>query len=72
MECECDVIEATLSSAYAGIDTPINDPGSCWAFNTLGAMEAACKIKCGTTLDLSEQYLASCITLGYGATRCNF
>jgi hypothetical protein len=69
MECDGGVIEATLPAAYTGIYTPVKDQGSCgscWAFGTLGAMEAAYKKKYGTTLDLSEQYLVSCNTLGYG------
>jgi C1A family cysteine protease len=60
---------ATLPSAYTGVYTPIKDQkscGSCWAFGTIGAVEAAYKKKYGTTLDLSEQYLVSCNTLGYG------
>ena len=67
--CDDGVIEATLPAAYTGIYTPVKDQGSCgscWAFGTLGAMEAAYKKKYGTTLDLSEQYLVSCNTLGYG------
>jgi len=58
-----------LPAAYTGIYTPVKDQGSCgscWAFGTLGAMEAAYKKKYGVTLDLSEQYLLSCNTLGYG------
>lgn len=76
---DCDLEEETseilapvkLPAAYTGIYTPIRDQGSCgscWAFGTLGAMEAAYKKKYGVTLDLSEQYLVSCNTLGYG---CN-
>ena len=69
--CDDAVIEATLPAAFTGIYTPVKDQGSCgscWAFGTLGIMEAAYKKKYGTTLDLSEQYLVSCNTLGYG---CN-
>lgn len=68
-DCDLAVPEATLPSYYMGIYTPIKNQGSCgscWAFGTLGAMEAAYKKKYGTTLDLSEQYLVSCNTLGYG------
>jgi hypothetical protein len=70
-ECDLAIPEATLPAAYTGIYTPVKNQGSCgscWAFGTLGAMEAAYKKKYGTTLDLSEQYLVSCNTLGYG---CN-
>lgn len=66
--CE-DTIQATLPSAYTGIYTPIKNQGSCgscWAFGTIGATEAAYKKKYGTTLDLSEQYLVSCNSSGYG------
>lgn len=34
--------------------------GSCWAFATVGVMEAAILIRDGITTDLSEQYLVSC------------
>lgn len=67
--CDDGVIAATLPAAYTGVYTPVKNQGSCgscWAFGTLGAMEAAYKLKYGTTLDLSEQYLVSCNTLGYG------
>jgi len=62
-------VAATLPSSYTGVYTPVKNQGSCgscWAFGTIGAMEAAYKKKYGTTLDLSEQYLVSCNTLGYG------
>ena len=64
-----DLAVVKLPAAYTGVYTPIKNQGSCgscWAFGTLGAMEAAYKKKYGTTLDLSEQYLVSCNTLGYG------
>jgi hypothetical protein len=70
-ECEesVDLAVVRLPAAYTGVYTPIKNQGSCgscWAFGTIGAMEAAYKKKYGTTLDLSEQYLLSCNTLGYG------
>ncbi len=34
--------------------------GSCWAFGTVGVMEAAIKIQSGQDVDLSEQFLVSC------------
>ena len=40
--------------------------GSCWAFATTGALECAIKIKDGDVVDLSEQYLVSCNTDGWG------
>ncbi|MBN1955444.1 MAG: protease inhibitor I42 family protein, partial [Anaerolineae bacterium] len=40
--------------------------GSCWAFGTVGPLESAILINDGTTRDLSEQYLVSCNTDGWG------
>jgi C1A family cysteine protease len=40
--------------------------GSCWAFGTVGPLESAILIKEGVTTDLSEQWLVSCNTGGYG------
>jgi C1A family cysteine protease len=34
--------------------------GSCWAFATVGAVEAALKLKKGVTVDLAEQKLVDC------------
>jgi cathepsin L len=51
--------------------TPVKDQascGSCWAFGQCGSFESAIKKTDGVTVDLSEQYLVSCNTLGYG---CN-
>jgi len=42
--------------------------GSCWAFATVGPLECNIKIEDGITVDLSEPYLVSCNTDGYG---CN-
>jgi C1A family cysteine protease len=42
--------------------------GSCWAFGTVGAMEAAIKIQSGQDVDLSEQFLVSCNNSGWS---CN-
>ncbi len=47
---------------------PIKDQktcGSCWAFSTVGALEANILIHDGVTRDLSEQYLISGNTEGY-------
>lgn len=52
-----------------GCVTPIrnqNPCGSCWAFGTIGSYESAICVKGGSLLDLSEQYLISCNTHGYG------
>jgi hypothetical protein len=49
--------------------TPIKDQGacgSCWAFATVGALESAIKIADGIEEDLSEQWLVSCNTHGWG------
>jgi len=40
--------------------------GSCWAFSTVGALECNIKIRDGDTEDLSEQYLVSCNSDGWG------
>ncbi len=42
--------------------------GSCWSFSTVGAFESALMINDGFVPDLSEQYLISCNTYGWG---CN-
>ncbi|MBN1426663.1 hypothetical protein JXA88_19120 [Candidatus Fermentibacteria bacterium] len=49
--------------------TPVRNQGSCgscWAFGTAGALECNIKIRDGVTRDLSEQWLVSCNTDGYG------
>ena len=40
--------------------------GSCWAFGTVGPLEANIKIKDGVEKNLSEQYLLSCNTDDWG------
>ncbi len=40
--------------------------GSCWAFGSLGQLEALLKIYTGATYDLSEQFLVSCETDNFG------
>lgn len=40
--------------------------GSCWAFGTVGPLECNIKIKDGLVVNLSEQYLVSCNSNGYG------
>jgi PKD repeat protein len=42
--------------------------GSCWAFATVGALECNLKIRDNIIVDLSEQYLVSCNSMGWG---CN-
>jgi C1A family cysteine protease len=48
--------------------TPIRNQGgcgSCWAFATVGALECAIKIREGSSVDLSEQWLLSCNQAGW-------
>jgi len=55
----------------SGIIPPIRDQGhcgSCWAFGTVGPFEANLRWKGGLNEDLSEEFLLSCNTSGYG---CN-
>ncbi|MDH4156728.1 MAG: thrombospondin type 3 repeat-containing protein [candidate division Zixibacteria bacterium] len=40
--------------------------GSCWAFATVGALECNIKVKDNLIVDLSEQWLVSCNTDGWG------
>lgn len=49
--------------------TPVKDQGgcgSCWAFASVGALEAAARLTDNAIYDLSEQQLVSCNTFGYG------
>jgi hypothetical protein len=49
--------------------TPVKNQascGSCWAFATVGPLECNIKIKDGITVNLSEQWLVSCNTDGWG------
>ena len=51
-----------------GACPPVRDQGSCgscWAFGTVGPLEAQLKWKDGVFKDLSEQYLVSCNTDGW-------
>jgi C1A family cysteine protease len=64
-----------LPSSFSWCDhngcTPIKNQGgcgSCWAFATVAPLESLIKINDGVTVDLSEQYLVSCNTDGWG---CN-
>jgi len=54
-----------------GVDytTPIKNQGgcgSCWAFGTMAPLECNIKIKSGLEVDLSEQWLVSCNSDGWG------
>jgi C1A family cysteine protease len=60
-----------LPAAYTGYYTPIKNQGSCgscWAFGTCAQTETAILKNTGQTVDLSEQWLNSCNTDGWG---CN-
>lgn len=51
--------------------TPVRDQGacgSCWAFGTVGPLESAILLQDGLSKDLSEQYLVSCNTDGWGCS----
>jgi len=64
-------ITEALPSAYTGYYTPIKNQascGSCWAFGTCAQTETAILKNTNQTVDLSEQWLVSCNTNGWG---CN-
>lgn len=64
-------LPATFDWASQGKVTSVRNQGacgSCWAFGTVGAMEAAIKIQTGQDVDLSEQFLVSCNNSGWS---CN-
>ena len=53
---------------YDGV-TPVRSQGSCgscWAFATIGPLESAILINDGVSVDLSEQWLVSCNSEGWG------
>ena len=62
-----------LPEAFSWCDsggcTPVKNQsscGSCWAFSTVGPLECNIKLKDNVTADLSEQWLVSCNSSGYG------
>ena len=58
-------IATSIDWRAKGAVNPIKDQaycGSCWAFASVAALEAAHKIKSGTLLSLSEQQLVDCNT----------
>lgn len=70
---EMSVYESVLPSSWDWRDldgvTPVKNQGSCgscWAFGTVAVLESAVKIQCGITENLSEQFLVSCNTSGWG------
>ncbi len=63
----------TLPAAFSWCDRGACPPvrnqgscGSCWAFGTVGPLEANLLLRDGISHDLSEQYLVSCTVAGYG------
>ncbi len=62
-------LPAAFSWCDSGGCTPVKNQGycgSCWAFGTVGALECNIKIKDKVTVDLSEQWLVSCNSDGWG------
>jgi C1A family cysteine protease len=64
---------AALPSSFNWKDvngtTPVKNQqscGDCWAFGTVGPLESQILLQCKITADLSEQYLTSCNTEGWG------
>lgn len=63
-----DALPSSFSWLTEGKLTPVRNQGSCgscWAFATVGSLEAAILIRDGVSTDLSEQYLVSCNTDGW-------
>ena len=48
------------------------DCGSCWSFSTVATLQDAIALKNKTIVDLSEQYLVSCNTRGWGCNGGDF
>lgn len=66
-----EVLPTYFSWCDQGGCTPVKDQGgcgSCWAFGSVAPLESAIQLEDGMTTDLSEQYLVSCNTDGWG---CN-
>ena len=72
-----DCRDATYNGITGNWITPVRDQGvcgSCWAFGSLGAMEAAYKIykrKPDLDIDFSEQYMVSCVEKNCTIGGCN-
>jgi len=75
VDAKFDPCEPTksLPEAFSWCDsggcTPVKNQGacgSCWAFGTVGPLECNIKLKDGVIVDLSEQWLVSCNSDGYG------
>ena len=62
-------LPASFNWCSLGKCTPVRDQrncGSCWAFATVGVFESKLLIADNNSQDLSEQYLVSCNTNGWG------
>jgi C1A family cysteine protease len=62
-------LPAVFSWCDSGGCTPIKNQGSCgscWAFGTVAPLECNIKLKDHVTVDLSEQWLVSCNSDGWG------
>lgn len=62
-------LPSSFSWCDQGICTPVKNQGSCgscWAFATVGPLELNIMWKDGQEVDLSEQWLVSCNTDGWG------
>lgn len=60
-----------LPTSFLGYATSVKNQGSCgscWAFSTIGLTESMILKKDGIEVDLSEQYLVSCNTYGWGCS----
>jgi C1A family cysteine protease len=64
-------LPAVFSWCDSGGCTPIKNQGgcgSCWAFGTVAPLECNIKLKDHVTVDLSEQWLVSCNSDGWGCS----
>jgi predicted secreted protein len=64
-----EALPSAFNWCALGKCTPVRNQGncgSCWAFATVGPMESGLLIANGTSANLSEQYLVSCNTEGWG------
>ncbi|KAJ3637180.1 hypothetical protein MTP99_000656 [Tenebrio molitor] len=60
-------LPASFDWRTRGVVTPVKNQascGSCWAFSTVGALEAHYRIRYGRTVTLSEQQLVDCVPHG--------
>jgi predicted secreted protein len=64
-----DDVPSAFNWCDVGGCTTVKDQGwcgSCWAFATIGVVESLIKLGDGVTRDVSEQYLVSCNSDGWG------